>query len=157
MRALLLWFLFLFGCRYQLVAPNSGLPGNVTSVFVPVFFNKTAEAHIEMAFTNSLRDELSRGGRLGGESDSAQIIGTVVSISSAPFIGAPGMPPTFMATGTVSLRLQKSDELLSMISVSGEEEYPPGPDILLTESNRAQALNRLAQKLMREAMEKLGN
>ena len=48
-------------------------------------------------------------------------------------------------------------EVLAETVVSGNEDYPSGADLLLTEANRSAALRRLAEQMMREGYERLAS
>lgn len=155
-----LWWLLLLswaGCGYRFAAPNAFLPGGMQSVHVPFFDNRTAEPSAEVAFTLAARDLLQRAGRLGGPKADGVLEGSIISISSTPFLQAPSLPrqPVFRMNATVSLTLKKGEVALGGTTVSVMEEFPSGADVLLTESNRATALRRLAEAAMREGLERL--
>ncbi|MFO0596533.1 MAG: LPS assembly lipoprotein LptE [Myxococcaceae bacterium] len=156
-RAALALCVLVAGCGYRLVAPNSELPGGVRSVFVPVFDNRTADPQAALLFTEAAKDQLSRAGRLGGEASEATLQGSVLGISSGPFATSPqlGKQPAFRMTVTLSLNLVKNGASVGSTTVSTAEEFPSGADVLLTESNRAAALKRLADEAVREGLERL--
>jgi hypothetical protein len=58
--------LFGIGCGYQFSGVGEGLPGEVQTVFVAPFANKSRDVGIEHEVTSLLRSELHRGGRLRG-------------------------------------------------------------------------------------------
>jgi hypothetical protein len=66
-----------------------------------------------------------------------------------------GRQPVFRMTATIALTLKKSGVSVGNTTVSVSEEFPSGPDVLLTESNRAAALRRLADAAVREGLERL--
>jgi hypothetical protein len=149
--------LLLAGCGYRLAAPNSALPGGLKAVSVPVFRNRTAEPAAELAFTRAMRERLERAGRLGGSDAPGRLEGTILSVSGAPYLTAPSLPrqPAFRLAASVQLQLFKDGAPLSTVTVSGSEEFVSGADVLLTEANRGAALQRLADMLMREGLERL--
>jgi hypothetical protein len=153
----LLLLLLLMSCGYRFTAPNASLPGGVRSAHVPFFINRTAEPGAELSFTQAARDQLDRAGRLGGPDAEGVLEGTITSVGSGPFLSAPTLikQPVFRMTAGLTLTLKKSGVAVGTASVSVSEEFPSGPDVLLTESNRAAALRRLADAAVREALERL--
>ena len=149
--------ILLTACGYRFTAPNASLPGGMLSARVPFFTNRTAEPGAELAFTQAARDQLERAGRLGGPDAQGVLEGTIIAVSSGPFMTAPslGRQPVFRMTATISLNLQKSGLSVGSTTVAVSEEFPSGPDVLLTESNRAAALRRLADACVREGLERL--
>jgi hypothetical protein len=143
------------GCGYRFTAPNASLP--VKSARVPMFQNRTAEPAAEMIFTQAARDQLERAGRLGGPDAEGELEGTIVSISGGPFLTAPSLPrqPVFRVYATISLTLKKGGLTVGATTVAVSEEFPSGADVLLTESNRAAALRRIADAAIREGFERL--
>jgi hypothetical protein len=157
MRTALALLLLASGCGYRFTAPNASLPGGVRAAQVPYFFNKTAEPGAEAVFTQAARDQLERAGRLGGPDAEAVLKGTVEAVSSGPTVPAPSLPrqPVFRLTATLSLSLEKEGAVVGATTVSVNEEFPSGADVLLTESNRMAALRRVAEAAVREGLEKL--
>jgi hypothetical protein len=146
--------LLLAGCGYRFVVPNA--PAGLTSVAVPVFQNHTTEPQVDALCTQSLREHYQRAGVLGGDASEGRVEGTIVSVSSVPFLAAPerGLP-TYRMSASVQLTMKKGADVLRSVTVSGTEEYPSGADVLLTEANRATALRRLCDSLMRDGAERL--
>lgn len=147
--------LVLAGCGYRFTAPNASLP--VRSAHVPMFINRTAEPGAEMAFTQAARDQLERAGRLGGPDAEGVLEGTILAVSSGPFLTAPALPrqPVFRMSATISLTLKKDGVVVGGTTVAVSEEFPSGADVLLTESNRAAALRRVADAAIREGFERM--
>ena len=147
----------LSACGYRFTAPNSSLPAGLKSVRVPVFNNRTAEPGAELYFTQAARDQLERSGRLGGDAADGVLEGTIIAISSGPFLQAPELPkqPVFRLAVSLSLALKKNDLAVGTTTVVLTEEFPSGADVLLTESNRGAALRRIADAAIREGLEKL--
>lgn len=149
--------LLLSACGYRFTAPNSSLPAGLTSVQVPMFENKTADPSIELVFTQAARDQLHRAGRLGGDTAEGTLRGTVLTISSGPFLAAPtlGRQPGMRISVGVLLVLEKQGREVGRTGVTFSEEFPSGADVLLTESNREAALRRIADSAVREGLERL--
>ena len=142
----------LLGCGYRFTAPNASLPAGIRAAHVPLFTNRTAEPGAELPFTQAARDQLHRAGRLGEATSAAVLDGTILSVSSGPFMGG---PPVFRMNVTLGLSLKKAGVEVAATTVSLNEEFPSGADVLLTESNRAAALTRLAEAAVREGLERL--
>lgn len=151
-----LWLLLsLTGCGYRVVAPASELPGGLRQVHVPIFANATSEPGAEGFFTQALRENYLRAGRLGDASAPGRIDGTIVSVSSFPLVASPGRLPNYRFQASVRLALVREGVALNTITVTGGEDYPAGADVLSSETNRGAALRRLAESLMREGAERL--
>lgn len=157
MRTLVLLLPLLASCGYRFTAPNASLPGGVRSAHVPFFINRTAEPGAELPFTQAARDQLERSGRLGGPDAEGELEGTILGVGSGPFLQAPTLPrqPVFRMVATLSLTLKKAGVVVGATTVSVSEEFPSGADVLLTESNRAATLRRLADAAVREGLERL--
>lgn len=50
--------IFQFGCAYKLSSTNDTLPGNIRSLYIPVFKNNSTEPGVEVYFTNALKKEI---------------------------------------------------------------------------------------------------
>lgn len=153
-RGLLLALLALAGCGYRFAAPGAALPGGVRAVAVPMLSNRTAEPSADAALTLALREQLARAGRLAAGVPDAVLEGTLLSVSGAPLLTA-GPLPVYRLAGAAQLVLKRGDAVLAQVTVSGSEEFPSGPDVLLTEANRGAALRRLCEGLAREGLERL--
>lgn len=145
------------GCGYRVTAPNAALAGGLKAVAVPLFVNRTAEANAELTFTQAMREQLERAGRLGSGDAAGRLEGTLLAITGGPYLGAPTLPrqPAYRLSAVVELSLKKGEQVVSAVTVSGAEEFVSGADVLSTESNRVAALSRLADALMREGLERL--
>lgn len=147
--------LLLAGCGYRFVVPDA--PEGVASVAVPVFRNDTTEPQVDALCTQALRERYHRAGVLGGADAEASLEGVVVAAGAAPFLASPqrAASPTYRLTAQVRLTLKRGGATLRTVTVDGAEEYPSGADILLTEANRARALGRLCEAMMRDAAARL--
>lgn len=145
------------GCGYRVTAPNAALAGGLKAVAVPLFQNRTAEANAELTFTQAMREQLERAGRLGSGDAEGRLEGTLVAVTGGPYLGAPTLPrqPAYRLSAVVELALKKGEQVVATVTVTGNEEFVSGADVLLTEANRAAALTRLADTLMREGLERL--
>ncbi|MBX5482326.1 MAG: hypothetical protein IRZ16_10895 [Myxococcaceae bacterium] len=153
------------GCGYRFAAGGPAvLPEGIGAVRAPLFGNLTPEPGLEVVFTEALRQELARAGietRAGAE---AELTGDITNVSGVPTVlttptGAPGDTVSKLASyrifATAHLKLTRGTRVVSEFDVSGYEDYLPGVDILQSESNRQAALERLAQRLMRDAFDRL--
>ena len=144
-------------CGYRFTAPSSALPEGIQKVRVPVFVNATSEPGVEALFTQALRDQLLRAGRLGGDAEPATVEGRVLAVSSAPVVASPGRLPSYRLSALVNLKLSQGARAVTEVTVSGTEDFPSGADVLWSEANRGAALRRLADSLMRDGAERLAS
>ncbi|MEW6431643.1 MAG: LPS assembly lipoprotein LptE [Myxococcota bacterium] len=151
----LVLILLVTGCGYRFVVPNA--PPGLASVAVPVFQNHTTEPQVDVLCTQSLREHYQRAGVLGGDASEGVVEGVVTGVSAAPFLAAPerGAFPTYRLVLSVELTLKRGEQVVRSVTVRGTEEYPSGADVLITEANRATALRRLCDSVMREGAERL--
>ena len=146
---------FALGCGYRFTAPGGPLPSGIKSVRAPLFDNTTQESGAEVLFTQALRDQLSRAGTLGDGNTEPHVRGVVLYIAGGPLVSSPNRLPNYRLSATARLTLVSKGKDLVGTDISGAEDYPPGADVLLTEANRAAALRRLAETMMREGYERL--
>jgi len=153
-RAAAVLSLALAACGYRFVVPNA--PAGVKTVSVPVFLNHTPEPQVDALCTQALREHYQRAGALSPDGEGV-VQGVVTSVTSTALIAAPerGAFPTYRLNGSVELTLRRGAEVVRQVAVSGSEDYPSGADLLITESNRATALRRLCDVLMRDGAERL--
>src|SRR5690606_21832322 len=67
-------------CGYRFTPQGGALPGDVRSVYVPMFVNRTPEPSVEAMFTDALRETLARRGREGGELSDARAEGEITQV-----------------------------------------------------------------------------
>lgn len=155
-------------CGYRFTPQGGALPGDVRSVYVPMFVNRTPEPSVEAMFTDALRETLARRGREGGELSDARAEGEITQVVGSSGIvtlrsdgGSPSFQAevtTFRVTVHARVRLRRGDETLADIRVSGTEDYlNVAGSILETEANRRNALRRLANTLMEQAYARLAS
>ena len=153
------------GCGYRFTPRGGELPEGVRALQVPIFRNLTAEPGIEGIFTDALRQELARAGRLGGEGADAVALGAVTEVrdGAAIYLNSPdggGGLASIRVEAVATLRLERAGRTLAEVTVRGDEDYIPGadsPSILEDEASRRMALRRLSQSLMRQAVERLAS
>ncbi len=143
-------------CGYSL-ARGAPLPGGGKSLAVAPFTNQTAFADVGGLFAGAMRDALAAHGRLAveGDSSAASLQGDLRALHDYPSaLGATGAS-AFHLAADVRLRIVGADGLLYEDNASAGEDYLQGIDVLGTEANRRTALRRLADKLVREALERM--
>jgi hypothetical protein len=146
-------------CGYHFTAASAGFPQGIHKVFAPVIVNRTAEPGLEGTFTEALREQLARGGHLGGEGSEGRLEGELLAVNAAVAQLAPGTSGalTYRVSAVLRVRLYKDQTLLAQTDVSGSEDYLPAlrPDVLTTEANRQAAIRRLASALATDAVARL--
>lgn len=149
--------LLLTGCGYRVTTVNGELPAGLHALRVPMFENRTAEPNAEFTFTEAARDQLQRAGTLGGEAADGELWGTLAAVSSGAVLTSPELPkqPVYRLSVVLTLEVRKQGVPVTSTTVSYAEEFPSGADVLLTESNRAAALKRVADSAVREGFERL--
>jgi len=147
------------GCGYHFTASGAGFPQGIHKVFAPVIVNRTTEPGLEGPFTEALREQLARGGYLGGEGSEGRLEGELLSVTAGVAQLAPGTSGalTYRLSALLRVRLYREKTLLAQIDVSGSEDYLPAlrPDVLTTEANRQAAIRRLASALATDAVARL--
>jgi hypothetical protein len=147
------------GCGYRFTAAGAGFPQGIQKVFVPVIVNRTTEPGLEGTFTEALREQLARGGYLGGEGSEGRIEGELLSVTASVAQLSPGTSSalTYRVGATLRVRLFRDKTLLAQTDVAGSEDYLPAlrADVLTTEANRQAAIRRLASALATDAMARL--
>lgn len=133
------------------------------------------EPGVETIFTQAFREVLQRAGVAGEANAPARIEGEILSIDGSPSVlSTSGTLASYRVYARVRLRLIKNDRQVGIAEVYGYEDYLPGRqvklppagstafspflvdgDVLLSETNRAGAIQRLAETLMREGYDRL--
>jgi hypothetical protein len=147
------------GCGYHFTAAGAPFPQGIQHVFAPVVVNRTTEPGLEGVFTEALREQLARSGRLGGEGSEGRLEGELLSVGAAVAQLAPGTSGalTYRVSATLRVRLFREGTLLALTDVTGTEDYLPAlrADVLTTEANRQAAIRRLASALAADAVARL--
>lgn len=147
------------GCGYRFTAGGAPLPGGVKTVCAPMYVNRTAEAGLELVFSDALRRHLIRVGTLDSDCQ-GKITGELINVWGGPTVFTNrGQLASYRIFAHVILRLHQGDKLLGEASVVAWEDYLPAletnQDVLAVETNRQAALRRLSDTLARDAYEKL--
>jgi len=131
------------------------------------------EPGVETIFTQAFREVLQRAGVAGEASAPARIEGEIIRMDGSPSVlSTSGTLASYRVHARVQLRLIKNGRQVGGAEVYGFEDYLPGRavgvypdgtgaflaepgDALLSETNRAGAIQRLAETLMREGYDRL--
>jgi len=103
--------LFTFsGCGYHLAGKAAAIPGNIDSIAIPVFTNKTIKYSIEQRLTSAVINEfISRTHyRITADPQSAKALlsGEVTEFRSTPVIFANGAATTYVITVRMKVSLK---------------------------------------------------
>lgn len=175
MRRLVLAFAALacVSCGYH-VGTVARLPASANAVYVPVFRNETAEIGAEAWFTEAFRGEARRARLEGGDASDLRAVGIIEQIETSGMVASIAGEPTlnfpvnqvihYRVEVTATVRLLKGTEEVARTKVVGEEAFLPGAapggegqalDGARYEAYRRLAVQRLSERLMREAFENL--
>ena len=157
MRRLLLPGLLALGCGYRMTSGGAALPEGIQRVCVPVFRNQTAEPALETVFTQALREQVQRAGKLTEGDCEARIEGDIQGVSGGLSVYEiqRGRVASYRAYASVLLTLKRQGRTVSTFAVNGSEDFLPGGDVLEAERNRQAALRRLTVTLMRQGYDGL--
>lgn len=142
-------------CGYRFVTPDRALLRGGQAFFVPVFANDTSEPGAEALFTQALRDALAQASALGGRGADQVLEGVVTNVASGPLLASPGRMPNYRLSASVVLRHRQGGRVVAEVTANGAEDFPAGADVLWLESNRAAALRRLADVVIRDGLDQL--
>jgi len=135
-------------------------------------YRAASEPGVETIFTQAFREVLLRAGVAGDANAPARIEGEIVSIDAGvSVVSTSGTYASSRVHARVRLRLIKNARQVESAEVYGFEDYLPGRavgvypdgtgaflaegDAVLAETNRAGAIQRLAETLMREGYDRL--
>ncbi len=148
----LLFFLF-SSCGYHFTG-GGDFPGDVNSVFVQFFKNRTSETGIENIITNDLIYEITRMKKVSlvSEKKADAILSGVVDSMSIGTIAYQGVRSSLerrvVITVTLTLKDRDGKVLWSRKGISENEEYDVmASDKYTTETNRREAIKTLSKRL----------
>ena len=150
----LLLLLPLAGCGYHTVGSATHIPGNVSTLAVPIFATRAQAFHTEMAFTQATIRELNTRTKyriLNTDSDDADatLHGTILSQAVAPltYDATSGQSSSYLVTITAKVLLTAHDGriLYRNDAVIFHEQYQSTQDLngFIQEDNAA--VNRVAK------------
>jgi outer membrane lipopolysaccharide assembly protein LptE/RlpB len=142
------------GCGYHFLGKGKGTLGEVKTIAIPYFVNKTFEPGIDRIFTDALVNEFveSREFTLTSE-DKADVVmkGVLKSFEDQP-ISFNRNDRALEYRATVTLEFSVEERATGKVlwrdrNITYNEEYRVNPDIAVTEFNKDQAIERLAGEL----------
>jgi hypothetical protein len=154
LRLLTLVFLFAFlaSCGYTVIREKGIFRGEVVSVDVPVFNNRSMEPQVSQFFTEAFTRELVTTGLFDvnrpGASDNLQ--GTIAVVRTVPTtLSSNGLAVEKMVYVTLNLALSRKDgRAIKSWSLLDAEPYSV-IDINLEDPNKKEALKRIAARIAR--------
>jgi outer membrane lipopolysaccharide assembly protein LptE/RlpB len=139
------------GCGYQLVGKETHLPPNIRSLAIPTFVNQTFEPGIEIPFTQGFLKEFiqDRRVKVTGRNEADSVLEGVIKsfrIHAVSFDRS-GVALEYQASGVIDLTLRKRNGEILWIEkdLSDYRVYRTSANILVTESNKAAAIELLAR------------
>lgn len=147
-------FLYLFllvGCGYQMVGKETHLPPGIPSLAIPTFVNQTFEPGIEVPFTQGFLKEFIQDRRVkvvGREEADSVLEGVIKSfqIYSVSYDRS-GIALEYQIAVVLDLTLRKKNGEVLWVEkdLSDIRFYRTSTNILLSESNKAAAIQSLAR------------
>ncbi|MCX5807959.1 MAG: LPS assembly lipoprotein LptE [Proteobacteria bacterium] len=146
-------FLLLCSCGYQLVKDKGIYGGDITSLYVPVFKNKTYEPHASLYVTDSFTREIVLSGlfKVNTQNPDGYIEGNITEIKIIPAtmnVYGVVVEKTIIANIDIAL-FRKNGGLLRKWSFSDSETYNV-VDINAEDFNKRDALKRLSGRIARK-------
>lgn len=146
-------FLILCSCGYQLVKEKGIYGGDISSIYVPVFKNKTYEPHASLYVTDSFTREIVLSGlfKVNVQSPDAYLEGDITEINITPAtMNASGVVVEKTISAVVNVAMfRKNGGLLKRWSFSDSETYNV-VDINSEDFNKRDALKRLSGRMARK-------
>ena len=151
---IIIFSLTLSGCGYRLARPVNPMLENINTIAIPYFKNKTFEPEAEAIFTNAFVNEFIESRRLQvvGVADADVVLyGTVKKLHEdtiAYNLDDKALEYRVRTTLAVFLEERKSGNVLwKRKSLKHAEEFPVGSSIVLSETAKRDALQRIAEDL----------
>jgi len=148
---LIIWIGMLLGCGYQMIGKETHVPPGINSIAVPTFINLTFEPGIEVPFTQGFLREFIQDRRVKvvGRNEADSVLeGAIKSfkIYSVSYDRS-GIALEYQTTVVIDLTLRKkTGEILWMEKdLSDSRVYRTSSNILVSESNKAAAIQSLAK------------
>jgi hypothetical protein len=149
--SLLVCFALLSGCGYELVREKGIYGGEIKSLNVPVFKNKSFEPQVPGFFTQAFSMELAASGlfQIGTSGADATLQGTIINVTTGPgALSAAGQSVQKTVAASISLTLTKQDKVVKTWAFTDSEVYDAS-SINLEDFNRRAALQRIAARIAR--------
>jgi outer membrane lipopolysaccharide assembly protein LptE/RlpB len=139
------------GCGYQMVGKETHVPPGINSIAIPTFVNQTFEPGIEVPFTQGFLKEFIQDRRVKvvGRNEADSVLEGVIKsfqIYSVSYDRS-GIALEYQTTLVIDLTLRKkTGEILWMEKdLSDSRVYRTSYNILVSESNKAAAIQSLAR------------
>ncbi len=146
-----LFIILIGGCGYKMVGKETHLPTGIRSLAIPTFENQTFEPGVEIPFTNGFLREFIQDQRVRvvGRSEADSILEGVIKafqIHSVSYDRS-GIALEYQTTIVIDLTLKgKNGEVLwTEKNLSESRVYRASTHILISESNKAEAIHSLAR------------
>ncbi len=147
----LLCFLLPIGCGYQMVGKETHVPPGLNSIAIPTFKNQTVEPGVEVPFTQGFLREFinDRRVRVVDRAQADSILEGVIkdfSIYSVAYDRS-GLAIEYQTTVVIDLTLRKKtgEVIWTVKDLSDGRVYRTSFNILVSESNRAAAVQNLGR------------
>jgi len=154
----------LSGCGYSFSAGRGNLPGDIRSVQIPLFANRTTEPLLETRLTNDVREVLAQDGRLeqvtNPEQAEAVLEGVVSNYRSQPFAyNRHDDISEYRSSITIKVKLRRVSDgrLLWQDKLDWSAEYYAADDKMRQEDLEQQAIAEISRRLAEELYSRLRN
>ena len=143
------------GCGYQVVRQGQ-LPGG-GPLRVAAFKNLTSQAEAAGLFAAAARAHLAARRLLADEGavQAAELEGELVALRSSPSVLGAAGAQAFRVDAELRLRVHTGSATSYAETATGSEDFLQGVDVAGTEANRRAALRRLADEVLRAAIERM--
>lgn len=164
MRALagILLIFVLVGCGYHFPGKNGVLPGGVTSVYLPLFANRTAEPQLENLLNNDVSEVFSRNPNIlqveSQQLAEAILEGTILSYQTkAISYDSHDDISEYRITVSVSVHLRSvvDGRLLWQGKVAWDDEYLAADDKTVQEDLEHDAAQEISLRIAEEILSRL--
>jgi len=150
------------GCQgYRYASEYNQLPGEIRTIAIPLFKNETFESNIEAPVTNAVMNEFIRNQQFSIVPDSgdATLIGVVrdFQLSSIAY-SSDDRARQYRAYLTLEITLQNNrtgEVLWRNPRLVHDEEYTVEPIITFTDTNKQEAIKRIAAELAERMYEEM--
>ncbi len=149
----------LCGCGYHF-AGTGVLPGNVRTIGVAIFENRTAETGVEHFFTNDLIYEMTRNGmNVSGTAGADAVFTGIIESLNIDTVSRKGLITSLerRIRATVSVRLENKngDLLWSGNGITDEETYGVLSEKAATEYGKRAAIQTLSRRIAEDIYSRL--
>ncbi|MFQ5901570.1 MAG: LPS assembly lipoprotein LptE [Thermodesulfobacteriota bacterium] len=153
-------FLLLSSCGYHIAGKKGTMPGGLKSISVPFFSNKTAKPEIESVLTPPFVEELVNIGLVKVVEHGEGILkGTINKYAFTPIsFDRNDVVTEYRVTVVLDLILIRGfdgEVLWEGKAIQDSEDFAVDPDIVISEANEREALNKIAVDLARSFKERI--